>query len=426
VIADTLSSLSDAQVGASAAGEMIDSLVNELLIHRGIMDQLAGMTQEEIEALKYKAINMLVMKRGLYQAQSWRDYTYGASLQLSYAYKLGRLYGTILGGIQAEKSKMDYNSLLFGDDFTHVLVTFAEKTYTLAIGSEYVISPFLQIKSYLTDKLIFNGGIRYDHKRRFNERNLNAFSPRVSLIYRLDKNMNIKLGYAHSFVDAPYFYRANRLGIYPGGDQLEAETMDAVQLDFGWNIPNTGLSYEANVYYNGLSNLIYYDTKNNYYTNAGHVKLIGIENSLKYLSKHSLATLTMSYQHVLSSRDADVTGHHMNDVPDFIANALYRYRCFDNKFGKLSLRANATFYSSQYSPIVSSSVYNANGQVYLPDNKISARVTFNAGADYTYHRATLALSVYNVLGKDYVQGGSSNIPMPQEGRSIMATLTYKF
>jgi len=425
VIADTLRSVSDAQVSQSAAGEMIDSLMNELLIHRGITKYLSGYTEEQIAQLKYKAVDALVVKRGLYQAQSWKDYTFGGSIQLSYAYKWGNISGTLLGGIQAENNKMQYNSLLFGDDYTHVLVTFAEGTHTLVIGNEYVISPFMQLKSYLTDRLIFNGGIRYDHKRRYNDKNLDALSPRVSLIYRLSGDMNVKLGYAHSFVDAPYFYRANKLGTYPGGENLEAESMDAVMLDFGWNIPHTGLSYEANVYYNGLSDLIYYDTKTNIYTNAGHMKLLGIENSLSYAAKRSLATLNVSYQRVVSSSDANVSGHSVNNVPDLIANAMYRYRLYDGRAGRVYLRGNATFYSSQPSPIVGSTVYNSAGQVYLPDNSTDARIIANCGADYSFGGATLSLSLYNIFGTDYVQGGNSNVPMPQEGRSIMAKLSYK-
>jgi len=442
VIADTINSINDANVINGAAGEMIDSLINELLVHRGlksmfdtttvnaIIDKYAPSFRDsayaqKIQTIKGVVLSSLIIKRGLYQVQSWNDYTYGGSIQLNYDYKLGRITGNILGGIQAENYVMQNNSLLFGDDYTHVLVTLAEGTHTLALGHEYVISPFLQIKSYLTDRLIFNGGLRYDHKRRYNERNLDALSPRVSLIYRINNEMNAKLGYARSFVDAPYFYRANKLGAYPGGENLEAETMHAVQLDFRWKPKNTGLAYEANIYYNSLSDLIFYDNQNDLYINAGHMKMIGIENSLLYATTRSLATLNATYQRVVSSNDANVTNKHINNYPDFIATASYRYRIFDTRLGRLSARANATFYSKQYSPITSRSVYRGDELCNDENYQIPARLTLNAGLDYKLKPLTLSFSCYNLLGAKYLQGGSSNIPVPQEQRTVMLKLSCK-
>jgi len=442
VIADTISSINAANVIGGAAGEMIDSLINELILHRGLgslLDTTSVMGfiskynlkpesqsyEAYINSIKEFVLNALIIKRGLYQAQSWTDYTYGASLQLNYDYKWGKIYGNILGGIQAENYVMQNNSMLFGDDYTHVLVTFAEGTHTLALGHEYVISPFLQIKSHLTDRLIFNGGLRYDHKRRYNERNLDALSPRVSLIYRINNEMNAKLGYSRSFVDAPYFYRANKLGAYPGGEYLEAETMNAIQLDFGWKPKNTGLSYEANLYYNSLSSLIFYNNELDKYTNAGHMKMVGLENSLLYTTKRSLATLNASYQRVVSSSDANTSDNHIRNYPDLIATASYRYRIFDKPYGRLFARANATFYSEQRSPIKSITVYKGNSIYANEDYRLPARLIANAGLDYKIAPFTISLSCYNLLGTKYLQGGSSTIPMPQEQRTIMLKLSCK-
>jgi len=240
--------------------------------------------------------------------QSWEDYTIGTTLQASYAFETGKFRGNILAGIQGERYKMKSNSLSWGDGYNHVLVTLSENNNSMDLGMEYSISPFLQIKTHFGDKWIFNGGLRYDYKRRYDDNNLKSLSPRATLIYLINRDMNVKLGYSRSFVDAPYFYRANKLGIYPGGDSLDAETMHAVQLDFNWKL-GSGLSYESNVYFNSLNNLITYDkgggttatTSSATYANAGRMRLLGWENSLKFAKGRSLGTLNLAMQTVLSS-----------------------------------------------------------------------------------------------------------------------------
>ncbi len=374
-------------------------------------------------------LNDSYIHRGVYQVQSWNDYTYGASAQVFRNYQLGAINGNILVGAQFENYTMQDNTTVYGDDFERIILTLSDNNRTIELGHEMNISGFLQIKANIGRKLVFNGGVRYDHKKRYNDRMLSSFSPRLSLIYKMNADMNLKLGYSQSFVDAPFFYRANNLSLYAGGSELDAERMSACQLTFNWNIEPLHLKYEANGYYNRLDNIIYYDATNKAQkvSNAGILNILGIENVLTYEYRGWMANLNVAYQFVPGSINYSSDGSHINNVPNLILNAMGSYKIWQSKrYGCIRIRANVNALSEQYCPIVSSMVYRADEHVYLPYNKIPARAIINGGADYELKALTLSLNVYNVLGTDYYQGGSDRVPGPQQRRSVMVNASYKF
>ena len=367
--------------------------------------------------------------QGVYQVQSWNDYTYGASAQAFRPYRLGHINGTLLLGTQFENYNMQDNTTIFGDTYNRVILTLADKNRTIELGHEINLSGFFQLKAYLTKKLMFNGGLRYDHKERYNDKTLRSFSPRLSFIYKMNPDMNLKLGYSESFVDAPFYYRANNLSLYAGGSELDAERMRACQLTYDWNIKALHLKYEVNGYFNRLDNLIYYDATNQAQkvSNSGILNLLGIENVLTYDYHWWNANLNFSYQFVPGSINYAAEDSHINNVPNFILNATASYKALQSKrYGTVKVRANVNTLSSQYCPIVSSMVYRGNSHVYLPYNKIKARAIFNAGVDYEYRDVALSVSLYNALNTDYYQGGSDRVPGPQQHRSFMVTASYKF
>ena len=270
---------------------------------------------------------------GIYQVQSWNDYTYGASAQANYLFQQGQWNGSLLFGLQVENYTMQDNSMLIGDHFDRIIVTYSGANRALELGSELNVSPFAQLKLRWGERLIFNGGLRYDYKHRYNGRKLNVVSPRLSFIYKLAKNANLKLGYSHSFVDAPFFYRASKIDTYSGGSTLEPEQMDAVQLTFDGSSRGGDLKYETNLYYNRLIDLIYYDAQKleDMYSNAGSLNLLGIEGTLSYTNPRALASLNLSYQRVLSNTNYTAEGAYIYNVPNFMMNAMYRHLVFKDK-----------------------------------------------------------------------------------------------
>jgi len=433
VLADTISSIGDSNLGVLAANEIGDSLVSTLLTHRNLMGYFKEKLSEShildtlnkyniqlpidlndpnlTTKLKNSLVEMMLIKRGIYLSQSWRDYTFGGSLQATTPFSTRNWAGNLLVGLQAEEFVMKNNSLLLGDDYTHILVTLSDKTTMLTNGNEFIISPFLQLKAAWKKKIILNCGVRYDHKRRFNKKNLNAVSPRASVIWKMNKHTNMKLGYAHSFVDAPYLYRANKLGIYKGNEDLSAEIMDAFQLNVLWNKPKQGLALDMNAFYNILKDIVYFNQKNLTFSNTGKINLAGIEATMAWTNVKWLASLSCSFQNVIHGMDFSVVENQIINIPNFTAKALCRRLMFSTASGnRLYLRANATFYTRQATSETTS----------LP-----ARCIANAGLDFTLRPLTLSLDCYNILGTDYAIG-SNTVPMPQKGRNVMAKLSYKF
>ena len=366
---------------------------------------------------------------GVYQVQSWNDYAYGINFQANYNFQKSIFKGSLLFGTQLENYTMKDNSMIAGDHFDRIIVTYSDANRSILLGNELNVSAFAQLKTYIGDKFIFNGGIRYDYKHRYNGKKLNELSPRLSLIYKINQTANVKLGYSHSFVDAPFFYRATTIATYAGGNKLDAELMDAVQLSYNQSIRNSDLKYEVNFYYNTLKDIIYFGTPNDLgevLSNAGALKVGGIEGTLFYEKPRLYASLNMSYQHVFESNNYTVTRSHIHGVPDFVLNLLCNYQVWKNRHNDLRVRGNMSLQSKQYAPLTSNLIYIGEQTIYDPNYQLNARAIFNIGLDYQYKRVAASLSVYNLLNTNYYQGGSMFIPLPQQKRNFMFTLSYSF
>lgn len=369
-----------------------------------------------------------VFSKGFYQVQSWDDYTYGGTAQMNYAFEWKKMKGTLLAGLQFENYVMKDNSMMVGDRFDRILFTLSDQNKAMDLGNEMNISGFVQVKSNLGTHLIFNGGARYDYKRRFDSRNLNAFSPRLSLIWKINPRTNLKVGYSHSFVDAPYFYRATTIATYSGGRSLDFETMDALLVDFSWNIPQLNLKYEANIYYNQLNDLIFCDMSKyeDMYSNAGSLKIMGLENTFTYQSDRVTSHLNLTYQHLLSYNNYTARTGNINNVPNFTMNGSFSYMALKSKqIGNVRLFVNANLSTKQYSPLIDPYIRRGEQIINDSEKKIGARIIVNNGIIYNYNRWRLSANIYNLFNTDY-HTGDSRMPVPQQGRSFMTILSYSF
>lgn len=362
---------------------------------------------------------------GLYQVQAWNDYTYGGLLQSTYAFQSHSQEGSLLFGLQFENYTMKDNTMLCGDHFNRIVITQSDENKSIRTESETYLSAFSQLKLSLGKRFIFNGGLRFDYKERYNSR-LKELSPRLSLIYKISNLSTLKLGYAHSFVDAPYFYRATLIQTYRGGDKLEAEKMDAVQLNFTHKFKSLSLHYDCNVYYNALKNNIFYDASEIYLSNAGSLKVLGFENVLTFDKNRWFLQLNMSYQRVLESEKYLVTDSHITGVPDFKLNIIGRYRLLNNNNWRMNVRANVQVMTKQYAPLSQGNLFVGETNVIDPNNQLDGRVIVNSGVDCQYNKIKLSLDMYNMLNKDYYQGGSFSLPIPQQKFNFITKLAYIF
>lgn len=384
-------------------------------------DTLPPFTIDSLVAIKTSKDSLLFLTSGVFQIENWRDLSYGGCIKGSYSYCSGKkAHGNILVGVQIENYKMQEYINLTGGLFNQVKTNNPDDTnnHTLALGSEFSFSIFSQLKHHFNSKFIFNGGLRYDYKHRYDHQILQAFSPRLSFIYSINKIWNMKLGYSHSFVDAPYYYRASGMHF----DNLKPESMDAIQLSATALFKHLHLTYDCNLYYNQLSNIIHKESF--LYYNTGKLDLIGIENVLSYTDKNLMVTYNMSYQHVLNAEHYTSNKHQIYNIPSFSGNLIAAAKIFSLPHEQsFWLRGNLSIYSSQLSPILGSKdIYSI---ISLPDNREKARAILNIGGSYHWKKLELSVQCYNLLNTHYRQGGSSlTHDIPQQGRSFLAKIAY--
>lgn len=375
-------------------------------------------------------LDSVIAKRGFFQMNNWNDHTYGLTVKGGYTYgnKTGH-YGTVLGGIQMENYTMSSTDACVGDNFDRIIVTLSQHNSQILLGSELSASMFLQCKHYFKPWLIANGGLRYDYKHRFNGKNIHAVSPRLALICKAGR-WSFKACYARSFVDAPYFYRANTVKTYRGSEDLKPEYLDALQLAGVLSLPQKYLTYDFNLYYNHLSDVIYYNksvAKKSenipVYMNAGSLDLFGVENSLSYTPPGWEVYANLTYQRVLRSENYIATGNSVNGIPAVAMNMVLAKSVFRNKKHSLWINAGLSCYSRQHMPV---SAYR-DGVIYEDSEYvIKGSAILDLGLRYACRKFETSLTCGNVFDIWYTRASLYDIDVPQQGRSLMWKLKYTF
>lgn len=365
-----------------------------------------------------------------FESQSWQDFTTGIMSTGTYSYDLRGYRGTLLGGAQFERYSLVDSWMLRGDGAGQVSTYLPENMRSLLLGSELNFSSFLQWKQLLPGNVILNTGLRYDHKRRIEKRRLNAVSPRVALIYTLRKNTNIKLTYAHSFVDASYLYRANTTLSYAGGPYLEPEELDAVQLDVFHRFGNSGFTLEGNIFYKYYSDLVSLTPSSGLLENIGERKQFGLEGIASYRKNRHNAFISMSWNTLLNDDYITITGsREIFGVPQFHATVGYDIMAMDHpRAGRLYLNTNLEILGRRKDCIFSLPSYpgydlgyDQTVENYYIQQPTTALV--NIGANYQIGRVGINMNVYNLLGTDYLTGGSVPYPYPQSRCTFMGKIS---
>ena len=186
------------------------------------------------------------------------------------------------------------------------------------------------------------------------------------------------------------------------------------------------LNYDVNIFYNKLSDLIYNKSDERLFVNAGVLKLFGFENSISYTSSGTKANLNVSLFRVLDSDSYPTIGHKISDVPSVISNITLMKRLLNiNNGHSFWLRGGLSYYSSQASP--KGPIYiNENTEIFNSENEIPGRLLANFGAIYNYNNFKIDIQCNNIFNNHYLLGSSSLLyDIPQQGRNILVTLSYK-
>ena len=361
--------------------------------------------------------------KGLMQYTNFQEYTIGAMAKADANYTLGNMKGNFLVGSQFEYFKLSSTDFLIGEEYTKVMATFPENKNLIRIDSEKSISAFIQGKHYFTPKIILNAGLRYDNKFRANGKNVSALSPRVALIYFPNETFSTKLSYSRAFVDAPYSTRNNTSNSYRGSEDLMPEYMNAIQLDFLGKINSWHLIYDVNIFYNHLTDIVVNNPSTDpdapKYINSGSLKVAGAEAELSFSIPSFHIDANMTYLCPLEADGYYYTDHKIYSIPAFTANLICSKRLVN--IGNHLLWLNAGF------KFGTKTLNKANSRV--PDSKdfdLKGNAIVDLGLKYSYRDAIqLSLDCDNVFDRSYYVGGSFYVPYRAQGRTMMATVSFK-
>lgn len=360
---------------------------------------------------------------GVYQDDNWEEYTIGGMAKFSTNYKFGASHGNLLVGAQFEFYRIPINEFFFGEEYSHIIiVTTPESANQLNIGSEKIISGFIQGKHYFTDQFILNAGLRYDKKFRRNDKSISALSPRIAFIYLPSNSFSVKASYARSFVDAPYFYRQNTQNTYRGSENLMPEYMDAIQLDFLGSL-FSHFNYDVNLFYNRLTDLICNNQSTDLnapkYVNSGNLKIAGVEVELGYNKASFRSRLSTTLQYALSAEQYYYNDHNIYSVPWYIASLTCEQRLLNKSKQSLWLSGNLR-YTSRTLNKANSRIKNSE------DFHLSGTALLDLRLKYNYNnKIQLSLDCENVFNTIYEIGGTSYLPYQYPGRILMGTVSFK-
>lgn len=383
--------------------------------------------------------------RGVWQTLSWENYAFGTNVNGNSEYSLGNgtNHGSVMAGVQFDYFMMTSSKFQLGGKYDRIL---ASNNQGMSISDEWSVSPYLQLKHYFGKHFIFNGGLRYDHKERFNGTAANAVSPRATFIWLpSDDRLSVKFGYARSFVDAPYIYRANALKIL-SGKELRPQFLNSLQLGALYKMKPWKTTFEVNVFYNLARDLVRFNINSlksilsgqgDIFNNSGVLDVAGVELVAEYNQEGRLfGNFNMTVQHPTRMEAINVyDGGNVNNISLMIMNATCAGRVWGNKrIGSFWLRGNVHFQTANDLVIVNidnmfTNVLAQAGSTFQNSNSLGevlstlhqkANAELNIGVDWKWKsRLKLSLDVYNVTGSRYAVGTMMTNPTPTQGTRVV-------
>ena len=345
-----------------------------------------------------------VKTSGVFQVLEWENITFGGQAQLLAKYRfLG--HGNAVVGCQYEHFALTDGVLYIGGNYTTQQMVSSGEVFNDA--TEDIYSSYLQLKHFFSRKFIFNSGLRYDHKIRFNDATLNRFSPRFSLIYKITKTLSARASYNYSFVDAPYIYRACNVKMFSGGANMRPETMHSFQIGATYHRQGKPLSAELSFYRNKLEDLVNIELGGEYlFRNSAMVTQAGIEGAVQYTTDNFFANANFTWQKFIKSKDYNV------------------YKDFNG--GKIWLRstinAQTTTYYQKADVILSFGMKQTVGCI----EEVKPQGIISLGIGYEWQYLDIDITAHNITDNDYKIGSLLADGVPRKGRQILGKLTVKF
>ena len=392
---------------------------------------------------------------GLFRYINGQEQNYSVQLKGDYSYVNSKAHkGNLSFGTEFSHFKLDDVRYALGYNYENV----APENPMIpehGKGHENSYNAFLQLK-HQWRSLIFNAGLRYDHKKRVDNRTLNEFSPRVALILMKPK-WNIKLSYSKSFVDAPYLYRKTDelLPLLTKNTSLDnyatlnPEFVHSFQITFAGLEWAKGLSFEVNGFYNKAEDLIM--THIIEHLNEAVNKTAGVEVMTSYRRPKYSVEFNCTWIHTFESNLFTKNIDTNNNTPAITSNVVLTWQATP----RLKLFSNVLFESKQTSynldltqMILYTTIYSyiledlekkniesameweeemqRVEETLIHQEDMKARAIFNIGAEYKWRNLTLGLNIRNLFNTQYNRSGMNTKLIPQKGRWFMFDIAYKF
>lgn len=362
------------------------------------------------------------------------DFDVGVIAQGRYEYDLGKLgRGSLTAGAQWEYMKL-VDSLYAVAEDTVWSSFLDEATPLLQPGREIIYSGFVMLRHKLFDSLVLNLGGRYDNKVRREGPNVANFSPRLALAFAPGRSWDVRISYAESFVDAPYWYRYNSLPSYRGGSFLTPEQMRSVQLSGSINLLDERLKGTLNLFYNDLFNFIF---RNNnaqpteaIYQNAGYLRSMGAEVEASWVDSWLHVRLVGAYQAAVAAKDYGTRGGRIFNVPAWSGALSVDAAPVPRWKDKLWLHAAVRYAGPSLSPVdltFRDAMGNTLATFAQPDRRIEGAAIVDLGfrlKNVPVENVFLQGTIYNLFNTYAEAGGSVVHPYPLPGLWFMVTLGY--
>ncbi len=231
----------------------------------------------------------------------------------------------------------------------------------------------------------------------------------------------MKAIYGRAFQAPSYFYRTENRGLgYGSPNGLNPEKLDNFQLSLA-NTFAENIWLRISAFHNRVKGLITRPVGATSYQNIGGLTTQGIESEIKIklLGSFEIFASHTLLQAKKSATDASLMASgKLANIPRNAVTAGVTWNYASSMSGSVYMN----WHSSIASPIVGPTAAQSD-----PLNTIPAAALFNLtlNADDLFAGMQAQLSLHNILNKRDFRGGTTRIPYPQEGRSILLTLAYQ-
>jgi len=280
-----------------------------------------------------------------------------------------------------------------------------------------VFAAFIQDSWQIAERLNLTAGLRLDHYSEFGT----AVNPRLSLVWKLLENTNLKLLYGHAF-RAPTF---SELYIVTtsmvGNENLGPEKVRSFEIGINHKLTpriNTSINY----FYNSLTDIfmptgeIIVETWPPQLENSGKIKAQGFEAEVKAdFKKNTYAYFNYSY----AKAEDELTG----EVIPNVANNLFNFGINVGYWKYLNANLNVNYVAERKRGLMQG----------FPDprNPIKPYSLFDLTlrAQNFWKNTEVILSIHNLANTKYTDPDELGLiyyDFPREGRQILGRVIFKF